>query len=163
MASAHCKECGKKMGGLFNATHHSNGVCFECWEKSYLSRQNASETGEEPVQPMAEALDSIMLTTETALNVPISRLGVVTAECAFGINAFKDLFINVRNIVGGRSTAVEEVMRDSREIVFRELKREAHARGANAVIGVSLNYCQIGGGGNVMVLLVAAGTAVVIE
>ena len=56
------------------------------------------------------------------------------------MNMFKDMFANVRNLVGGRSAAVEDTMRDSRETVMQELKREAHAKGANAVIAVDLDY-----------------------
>ena len=61
---------------------------------------------------------------------------IVTAEVAFGMNIFKDLFAAVRDIVGGRSEAVQETMRDSRRTALYELKKEAHAVGANAVVGV---------------------------
>ena len=76
---------------------------------------------------------------------------------------FKDMFANVRNLVGGRSAAVEDTMRDSRETVLLELKREAYAKGANAVIAVDLDYTQLGAGGNMMVLVTASGTAVIIK
>ena len=52
------------------------------------------------------------------------------------------MFANVRNLVGGRSAAVEDTMRDSRETVLLELKREAHAKGANAVIALDVDYTQ---------------------
>ena len=63
-------------------------------------------------------------------------------------------------MVGGRSEAVQATMRDARETVLYELKREAHQLGANAVVAVSLNYTQIGDQGLNMILLVAVGTAV---
>ncbi|MDA9954139.1 YbjQ family protein [Planktomarina sp.] len=75
----------------------------------------------------------------------------------------KDMFANVRNLVGGRSAAVEDTMRVSRETVLLELKREAHAKGANAVIALDVDYTQLSSGGNMMVLVSASGTAVVIE
>jgi len=87
----------------------------------------------------------------------------VTAECAFGMNIFKDLFAGVRNIVGGRSKAVQDTMRDARRTTLYELKKEAHAVGANAVVGVDLDYVELAGAGSSMVMLVASGTAVVIE
>ena len=63
----------------------------------------------------AAAINSITLTTETAPNLNITkRIEIVTAECAFGMNIFKDLFAGVRDIVGGRSEAVQKTMRDSR-------------------------------------------------
>ena len=65
-------------------------------------------------------------------------------------------------IVGGRSEAVQKTMRDSRRTALYELKKEAHAVGANAVVGVDLDYVELSSAGS-MVMLVASGTAVVIE
>ena len=107
-------------------------------------------------------IDAIMLTTETAPNLNITkRIEIVTAECAFGMNIFKDLFAGVRDIVGGRSKAVQDTMRDSRKTVLYELKKEACEVGANAVVGVDLDYVELSNAGS-MVMLVASGTAVII-
>ena len=104
-----------------------------------------------------------MLTTETAPNLKITkRIEIVTAECAFGMNIFKDLFAGVRDIVGGRSEAVQKTMRDSRKTALYELKVEASLVGANAVVGVDLDYVELGSSSG-MVMLVASGTAVIIE
>ena len=75
------------------------------------------------------------------------------------MNIFKDLFAGVRDIIGGRSEAVQKTMRDSRRTALYELKREAHAVGANAVVGVDLDYVELSSVGS-MVMLVASGTAV---
>ena len=72
------------------------------------------------------------------------------------------MFAGVREIVGGRSEAVQRTMRDSRRTALYELKKEAHMVGANAVVGVDLDYMEMSTAGS-MVLLVASGTAVVIE
>jgi uncharacterized protein YbjQ (UPF0145 family) len=114
---------------------------------------------------MLQSVNKILLTTaHTLQDIRVTKyLGVVSAEFAYGMNMFKDMFANVRNLVGGRSAAVEDTMRDSRETVMQELKRQAHAKGANAVIAVDLDYTQLGAGGNMMVLVSASGTAVVIE
>ena len=80
----------------------------------------------------------------------------MTAECAFGMNIFKDLFAGIRDIVGGRSEAVQKTMRDSRRTALYELKKEAHMVGANAVVGVDLDYMEMSTAGS-MVLLVASG------
>ena len=107
-------------------------------------------------------IEAIMLTTETAPNLNIiKRIEIVTAECAFGRNIFKDLFAGVRDIVGGRSEAVQKTMRDSRKTALYELKKEAYEVGANAVVGVDLDYVELSNAGS-MVMLVASGTAVVI-
>lgn len=106
------------------------------------------------------AINSVLLTTETAPNLPITdRIEIVTAECAFGMNVFKDLFAGVRDIIGGRSEAVQKTLRDTRRTALYELKKEAYDVGANAVVGVDLDYTELSASGN-MVLLVASGTAV---
>jgi len=114
-------------------------------------------------QNRRQDVNKILLTTETAPNLNITkRIEIVTAECAFGMNMFKDLFAGVRNIVGGRSEAVQRTMRDSRRTALYELKKEAYEVGANAVVGVDLDYVELSSNGS-MVMLVASGTAVVIE
>ena len=135
------------------------GVCENCHSSSKQQKDNGNQNDN------AYKSGSILLTTaHTLQDVTVTKyLGVVSAECAYGMNMFKDMFANVRNLVGGRSAAVEDTMRDSRETVMQELKREAHAKGANAVIAVDLDYTQLGAGGNMMVLVSASGTAVVIE
>jgi uncharacterized protein YbjQ (UPF0145 family) len=82
-------------------------------------------------------IEAILLTTKTAPNLNITkRIEVITAECAFGMNIFKDLFAVIRDIVGGRSEAIQSTIRDSRRTALFELKKEAHLVGANAVVGV---------------------------
>jgi uncharacterized protein YbjQ (UPF0145 family) len=108
-------------------------------------------------------IEAVLLTTETAPNLNITkRIEIVTAECAFGMNIFKDLFAGVRDIVGGRSEAVQKTMRDARKTALYELKREAYLVGANAVVGVDLDYVELSASGS-MIMLVASGTAVIID
>jgi uncharacterized protein YbjQ (UPF0145 family) len=112
---------------------------------------------------MNPEIAAVLLTTETVPLLNITRrIEIVTAECAFGMNMFKDLFAGVRDIVGGRSKAVQDTMRDSRRIVLYELKKETHLVGANSVVGVDLDYMEMSSAGST-VLLVASGTAVIIE
>ena len=86
-------------------------------------------------------------------------LGVVTGEVIVGANIFKDLFAGIRDIVGGRSGAYESTLRDARMTALNELKDEARALGADAVIGVDLDYETLGQGGT-MLMVTASGTAV---
>ena len=155
---AECKECGKKFGFLDAGV---GGLCSQC---NYLSSVTPDEVESLTLTvERYEAIESIILTTETAPNLNITkRIEIVTAECAFGMNIFKDLFAGVRDIVGGRSEAVQKTMRDSRKTVLYELKKEAYEVGANAVVGVDLDYVELSSAGS-MVMLVASGTAVVIE
>ena len=85
-------------------------------------------------------------------------LGVVTGEAILGANIFKDLFAGVRDIVGGRSGAYEDELRKAREIAMRELAAEATSRGADAVVGIDLDYETVGQGS--MLMVTASGTAV---
>ena len=158
---ANCKTCGKKLGFLQGDEHRRCDDCSagDMWPKDH---PRSSEQALSDLQVEAE-INSIMLTTETAMNLNITkRIEIVTAECAFGMNMFKDLFAGVRNIVGGRSEAVQKIMRDARRTALYELKKEAYEVGANAVVGVDLDYVELSNAGS-MVMLVASGTAVVIE
>jgi len=85
-------------------------------------------------------------------------LGVVTGEVIVGANIFKDLFAGIRDIVGGRSGSYESTLRDARATALEELKMEAKALGADAVIGVDLDYETLGQGGT-MLMVTASGTA----
>jgi uncharacterized protein YbjQ (UPF0145 family) len=85
-------------------------------------------------------------------------LGVVTGEAILGANIVKDLFAGIRDIVGGRSGAYEEELRRAREIAMQELAAEATARGADAVVGIDLDYETVGQGS--MLMVTASGTAV---
>lgn len=85
--------------------------------------------------------------------------GVVTGEVIVGANIFKDLFASVRDIVGGRSGAYENTLRDARATAIAEMVAEARQLGADAVIGVDLDYETIGQNGS-MLMVTATGTAV---
>ena len=85
-------------------------------------------------------------------------LGVVTGEAILGANIVRDLFAGVRDIVGGRSGAYEEELRRAREIALQEMEAEAAARGADAIVGIDLDYETVGQGS--MLMVTAAGTAV---
>lgn len=86
-------------------------------------------------------------------------LGVVTGEAIIGANIVKDFLAGVRDIVGGRSGAYEKALRTARQEAIREMCQEAEGRGADAVIGVDIDYEVVGAGGS-MLMVTAAGTAV---
>ncbi|MGV1100555.1 heavy metal-binding domain-containing protein [Thiovibrio sp. JS02] len=89
-------------------------------------------------------------------------LGVVTGEAIVGANIFRDLFAGIRDIVGGRSGAYEKELRKAREIAFAELEAAATQLGANAVVGVDIDY-EVLGEKNGMLMVSASGTAVRID
>ena len=94
----------------------------------------------------------------------VKYLGLVSGEAILGANIFKDFFAGIRDIVGGRSAAYEKELRKAKTIAIEEMTREANSLGANAILGVDLDYETIGiGKGGNMLMVSASGTAVVYE
>lgn len=87
--------------------------------------------------------------------------GVVTGQTIMGANIFRDFFAGIRDIVGGRAGSYEKVLKEARDEALRELENEAAARGANAVVGVDLDYGALGAGES-MLMVSASGTAVTV-
>jgi uncharacterized protein YbjQ (UPF0145 family) len=92
------------------------------------------------------------------------HLGLVSGEAILGANIFRDFFAGIRDIVGGRSAAYEQELRKAKDIAIQEMEAQAAAMGANAIVGVDLDYetIQVGGGGG-MLMVSASGTAVKIQ
>ena len=88
--------------------------------------------------------------------------GIVSDETIIGANFVRDLFASVRDFVGGRSGSYEEVLRQAKSTALREMEDEARRLGANAVIGVDLDYETVGGNGS-MLMVTASGTAVLVD
>ncbi|HEY3454442.1 MAG TPA: heavy metal-binding domain-containing protein [Bryobacteraceae bacterium] len=105
----------------------------------------------------------ILTTTPTIENRRIREYrGIVTGEAIMGANIFRDLFAGLRDIVGGRSAAYEKELRNARETALAELAANAQEAGANAVVGVDLDY-EVLGQNNGMLMVSVSGTAVVTE
>ena len=106
-----------------------------------------------------------MLTTTTPI-IEGKRItkyyGIVTGEAIIGANIFRDFFASIRNIVGGRSNSYEEVLRKAKDSALREMEDQAMRLGANAVIGVDLDYETVGQNGS-MLMVTASGTAVFVQ
>lgn len=120
------------------------------------------ENQEEEVQKKVERdinVEKVILTTAYVVsNREIDHeIEVITSECVYGMNLFRDAFAGVRNIFGGRSKATQKVLNDLRETCLYELKALAYKKGADAVIAIDLDYSEFSGG---MLFLVASGTAV---
>jgi len=113
--------------------------------------------------PWGSSPGEIILTTTPSIEGrPVQRYcGIVTGEVIVGANIFRDLFAGIRDIVGGRAGAYEDVLARARGEALDELRARAGALGANAVIGIDLDYEVIGSGGS-MLMVSASGTAVVV-
>ena len=90
----------------------------------------------------------------------LEYMGIVSGEAIIGDNVFRDFFASIRDIVGGRAASYEEVLREAKDSALREMEEKAAALGANAVIGVDLDYETVGGS---MLMVTSAGTAVRID
>ncbi|MFM2389312.1 MAG: hypothetical protein RLZZ437_867 [Pseudomonadota bacterium] len=115
-----------------------------------------------PFAPRGPAAMIITTTTSIEGYRVTAYHGIVTGQTIMGANIFKDLFASIRDIVGGRAGAYEQVLRDARDEALKELETEAAARGANAIIGVDLDYGAVGSGESMM-MVSASGTAVTVE
>jgi len=114
---------------------------------------------------LSELEGRIIVTSTPAIEgYRIARtIELISAECVFGLNIFKDFLAGLTDVFGGRSKTTQRALRDARRTCIMELKREAALVGANAVVGVDLDYSEFSGQGKSMLFLVATGTAVVVE
>lgn len=117
--------------------------------------------GPESVLP---AVGHMIITTTPSVDGKriLEYRGVVTGEAILGANIFRDLFAGIRDIVGGRSAAYEKELRHAREMAMSEMASNATLLGANAVVGVDLDY-EVLGPNNGMLMVSVSGTAVVLE
>ena len=107
-----------------------------------------------------EKTGMIVTTTPSVEGQKITRYhGIVTGEAILGANIFRDLFAAVRDVVGGRSAAYEQELARARETALGEMEERAAQMGANAIVGVDLDYEVI----NNMLMVSASGTAVTLE
>lgn len=99
-------------------------------------------------------------TTPSIQGKEITRYyGVVTGEAILGANIFKDIFASIRDIVGGRSAAYEDELKKARTIAFEEITQQAQELGANAIVGIDIDYETVGAQGS-MLMVSVSGTAV---
>lgn len=104
----------------------------------------------------------LVTTTPTIEGRQISQyLGVVSGDAVMGANLFKDVFAGIRDLVGGRSAVYEQELERAKQIALTEMQEKATELGANAVVGVDLDYETVGANGS-MLMVSASGTAVVI-
>jgi len=128
----------------------------------YCAACDPGEQAQPEPQPRASrrqlAQQAFVLTTETAVDFKIDRLGIVSAEAIVGINALKDLTFELRDIFGGPARAQQDAMARLKAELFAEIERQARQRGADMVIGMDLRFADFGQRGSA-ILATAIGTA----
>lgn len=108
-------------------------------------------------------MDMLLTTTHSVEGLRIVRHhGLVMGETVYGANVFRDIFASIRDFVGGRSGAYEEVLRTARDEATREMMEQAARLGANAIVGVEISTGSLGARG-AMLHVAVTGTAVTIE
>lgn len=158
-----CPECGRRFVRLSSG---AEDICMQCHtDRAAAALRDKKEAAlvevNAEVARLDNALDRIILTTETAHNLPVAaRLDIVSAEVVIGMHLFKDIATAFTDTFGGRSKAMQDGLKVARRTALRELRAEALTLGADAVVGVDLDYSEISGGGKSMLFLVASGTAV---
>jgi len=156
---AKCISCGGKAMFMSNTCQ----PCLEAANENVTSQARQRAQQEEVTrQKEQHDLGEIVLTTTPSIEgMRVTRtIDIVTSECVFGMNIFKDIFASFTDVFGGRSESSQKVLRDARNVCLMELRKEALLVGANAVIGIDLDYSEFSGGGKSMLFLVASGTAV---
>ena len=105
----------------------------------------------------------MILTTTSVIQGKTVRdyKGIVTGEAIVGANIFRDFFAGIRDIVGGRSGAYEKELQKAREVALEEMSESARSQGANAIVGIDLDYEVVGKNGS-MRMVTACGTAVTV-
>lgn len=120
-----------------------------------------------PIEVIHEEANNIILTSSFYVaNKEIEKeIEIITAECVYGMNYFKELFAGFSDTFGGRNKTTQKVFRDARKIALDELRREALMIGADAVIAVSIDYREVSalGKSGALMMVVASGTAVALK
>ena len=158
---ATCPACGKSGLGFLEV---KDGMCPSCRREK--ERREASMTDlerakeEDAKKRVKETSKRLLLTTESWIG-DVERLGIVASEVVFGMNVFKDILANVRDVLGGRSGAVQSTLDEARQVAFQEIRVKAAELGADAVIAVDIDYHSISTGSAANMMMVAvSGTAV---
>lgn len=123
-----------------------------------------AESDAQQIERLRRIADIQVTTTPSLDGYRVTKtLDVITAEYVGGVNVLRDILTNWTDFLGGRSGTLQNELRKARETCLSNLRAEADRIGANAVIGVDLDYSEISGGGKSMLFLVASGTAVIVE
>ena len=134
-----CKKCEK----FFNEADLVEGYCSSC--------------APDMLHTFNEKINSIIITTETSIDIPIEeRIEVIFSEHVYGLNIVKDFFSSIRDVVGGRVKSIEQPIRNTNQIIIKEMKEKAYNLGGDAVIGLKIDYSTYTG----MISIVAVGTVV---
>jgi len=148
-----CKICGRKIGFFEKEAYipEYGLVCFKCYNEVKESR--------------LRELKAIILTTSPSFEGKriTEYKEIIHSEVVLGVSIFRDMFSDMRDIVGGRVVSYQKELNKAVDIALNELRQKARDLGANAVIGVEIDFNQLTGRNKSSLMVVATGTAVVVE
>jgi uncharacterized protein YbjQ (UPF0145 family) len=157
-----CRNCGFKTGFL----DLRDGLCPQCLkQEEEVAKYKAEMVAKKAAEQPALNEPAVIVTTShvVAGRDAIEEIGIVASEVGYGLNIFKDIANNWRDTFGGRSNTIQNALKDGRLEALAQLKRDAFALGADAVISTRIEYNQIstsGGSGGSILFVAAYGTAV---
>lgn len=153
-----CPSCGL-IYSRFDATAAMRECIFRARNTGDFS---AIPRNQIPPDLWPQAAAGVIVTTTPMVpgRAVVQVLDVVSGECVYGVNVLRDLLAAALDITGGRNGSAQKVLRDARKAAVSQVKEEAFAIGADAVIGLQFTFNEIAGGGKSMIYAVAAGTAV---
>ena len=156
-----CKSCGK----VFSVIDMVDGICKECLNPEVVEVREAKQAKLDALQNnKIDILNSILLTTETTLNLPIEkRIDLISSECVYGMNIIKDLFSFVRDIVGGRIVSIENGLKEARAEIIADMKQQAYLMDGDAVIAVRIEHTYNNTNSGSILSVFATGTVVKIN
>lgn len=160
MATVTCTVCNKTDFSPSDACK----ACGAPYGNDVIARLalEASRSDTRPQLAARRSPHAVVLTTTP--EVPGAKaaeaLGIVTAEVVMGTSIFRDLFASISDVLGGRSGTYQKSLRSAKNQAQTELRNAAAALGADAVVGIALDYSEISGDGKSMLMLVMSGTAV---
>ncbi|MGO8172699.1 YbjQ family protein [Rhizobium ruizarguesonis] len=153
-----CKECGQQKPD----SEVQLGICDKCFNYGAQSDGSQRSSGGGS-RGQTQSSDVILTTSIDVPNRQVERvISIIASEAALGMNIFRDIANSFRDLVGGRSDSSQKALKEARLACLDELRREAAALGADAVIAVDLDYNQLstsGSGGGIL-FVAASGTAV---
>ena len=154
-----CSRCGV----ILTDFDHVRKQCQKClFEIDYDNPQPFIESKNEKAVKIEIPNYDIQFTTTSSFpeSPTIETLGVITAECAMGMNILKDMMTGLSDIFGGQSKTIQNQLKSAKQYCFDELTKEAYKLKANAIVGLRLDYSEISSQNKSMLMLVASGTAV---
>lgn len=156
MATKQCMNCGKQVKQRYTSKYISNHwICSDC-------KENEVEIISPEVKELEHALSDMTITTTVTIDGKriVKYIDVISAEVIEGVGMLKDIGAGMADVFGGSARGYQKELGKMKEMAFESLKRKAYNLGANAIIGIDLDYGELRGS---MLMLVVNGTAVIVE